>query len=499
MQTIRLKPLLLLLGLSVAAPAWAEPAVTGGPLSSLGFPKEGRTRQISTWDKSGGNRDFVPIEAGQTITLAEHDGAGIVQRWWCTISPRAHPDVHRRLILRIYWDGSDTPSVEAPIGDFFGVGFGEQKDYQSLPLNQMTGGYNCYWPMPFADGMRWTLTNMSDTKVDAFYSNITFTTFDELPADMLRFHAQYRQERPVTPGQPYTVLDVEGEGYFVGTAMYMQSTRGRGLGFLEGDEKIYIDGEDEPSLYGTGTEDYFSGGWYYDRGEASTLYHGVNLKDSDRGRISTYRWHIEDAVTFDESILFEMEHGGSDNAQADYSSIAFYYLTEPTKLQPLPDAEALKPKGYEPPPVLKIEGAQEAEDQAAAAEASSGAVGTQGMHGFADDRWSANGQLLWAQADGPGATMTLTLTAPEAGRYTVTPHMTQSFDYATVQLSANGQPLGEPINLFGQPVKKVPVQPLGPVELEAGENTLTVEITGKDEESDGYLVGIDAFVIEKAE
>src|SRR5437763_10945118 len=200
----------------------------------------------------------------------DHHGAGIIRRFWCTIAPRAQREIHRQAILRMYWDGDDKPAVECPIGDFFGVGFGEQKDYISLPLNETSGGYNCYWPMPFHKSARWTLTNLSDHKIDAFYYNIDFTAFEKLPDESVRhFHALWHRENPTTKEKNYTILDTPGEGHFVGTALFMQARQPRGLGFLEGDEMIYVNGEDKPSIIGTGTEDYFSSGWYYDRGTYS--------------------------------------------------------------------------------------------------------------------------------------------------------------------------------------------------------------------------------------
>src|SRR5205807_2773369 len=119
------------------------------PLGGLASPRGGTPKHEGSWDRSGGNGDARGVDPGQTLTILDYKGAGIIRRFWVTIAPRSDMQIHRQSILRMYWDGEETPSVECPIGDFFGVGFGEQKDYISLPLNETSGGYNCYWPMPF--------------------------------------------------------------------------------------------------------------------------------------------------------------------------------------------------------------------------------------------------------------------------------------------------------------------------------------------------------------
>ena len=310
----------------------SHPASGLGTLGGLILPREGTPKHDGSWDRKGGNADMLKLEPGESRTIWDYKGAGIVRRFWVTIAPRSDKEIHRQLILQMYWDDEPTPSVVAPIGDFFGVGFGEQKDYQSLPLNEISGGYNCYWAMPFHKSARWTLTNMSKKRVDAFYFNLDFTAYARLPKETLHFHAQWRRENPTTPGQNYTILDAKGRGHFVGVALFMQNRKGRGLGFLEGDEMIYLEGEEKPSIIGTGAEDYFSSGWYYDRGEYGAPYHGVNLKDTQTGRISTYRWHIEDAMPFQKSIKVTIEHGNQNDHEGDYSSVAYCDRTDRWKV-----------------------------------------------------------------------------------------------------------------------------------------------------------------------
>jgi hypothetical protein len=498
---LRKATVLLILALAAIVPASARdsnPAAgLGNPLGGLAYAKKGRPMQEGSWDRAGGNADFRRVPPGETLTLLDHKGAGIVQRFWVTIAPRSEMVLHRQVILRMYWDGEKEPSVEAPIGDFFGVGFGEQKDYQSLPLNQTSGGYNCYWPMPFHKSARWTITNLSKRAIDNFYYNINFTAYDRLPKDLLHFHAQWRRENPTKAGQNYTILDAVGRGHFVGAALFMQNRRGRGLGFLEGDEMIYVDGETKPSLIGTGTEDYFSSGWYYDRGLYSAPYHGINIKDTRLGRVSTYRWHIEDAMPFKKSLRVTIEPGTNNDHEGDYSSVAYWYQTEPhAPFPPLPsNPEQLLP--YIPPPPMRIQGAIEAESLRAGAKASSGALEGQDMSVFAGD-WSDAEQLWWRPAKA-GETLTLNLPAPADGEYELTGYFTRAKDYGTIQLFQGDTAVGSEVNLYGTEVRPTGAVSLGRVTLKMGPNPIQVRVTGKDTRSENYLVGIDAFVLRKVE
>ena len=490
--------IIALLCLSAASHAQSRnPAAgIGGSLDGLMFKKEGTAKHEGSWDRSGGNGDLRVVRPGESITLFDYKGAGIVRRFWVTIAPRSEPTIHRQAILRMYWDGETTPSVEAPIGDFFGVGFGEQVDYISLPLNQTSGGYNCYWPMPFHKSARWTLTNLSGKRIDAFYYNIDFTAYDKLPKDMHHFHAQWRRENPTKTGQNYTILEAVGRGHFVGTALFMQNQRGIGLGFLEGDEMIYLDGETTPSIIGTGAEDYFSSGWYYDRGLYSAPYHGIQIKDTMRGRINTYRWHIEDAMPFKKSIKVTIEHGHANDHEGDYSSVAYWYQDEPhLPFPPLPDAPGLLP--YLPPPPERIPGAIEGEALLASARPTSGPVEVQGMEAW-PGMWSGLAQLWWRPEQHP-ASLVLNLPAPSAGLYEITGYFTKAKDYGKIRLTVGETALGPEINLYDPNV--IPTGPinLGRIRLNQGANPLNVMLTGKDDRSTGYLVGIDAFVLRKVE
>ncbi|HLJ54518.1 MAG TPA: glycoside hydrolase family 172 protein [Chthonomonadaceae bacterium] len=464
-----------------------------GTLGSLMLPRDGTPKHEGSWDRKGGNGDARSVAPGETLTLLDVKGAGIIRRFWVTIAPRSEMTIHRQAILRMYWDDAKDPSVEVPIGDFFGVGFGEQKDYISLPLNETSGGYNCYWPMPFHKSARWTITNLSKRRIDAFYYNVDYTAYRRLPGRLLDFHATWRRENPTTREKNYTILDAQGEGHFCGVALFMQNRRGHGFGFLEGDEMIYVDGEDKPSINGTGTEDYFSSGWYFDRGLYSAPYHGVTILDTTKGRVSAYRWHIEDAMNFKKSLRVTIEHGNQNDTEADYSSVAYYYMKGSHNANSTIPSDPVDLLPYVPPPPLKIPGAIEAESLRATARATVGVIDTQGMEGFAG-QWSGETQLWWHPTVAP-AELTLQLPAPADGTYELIGYFTRAKDYGKIHLFAGDQELSPVVNLYDPEV--VPTGPVsfGRVTLKAGDNPLTIKVLDKDGRSSNYLVGIDAFVL----
>lgn len=479
---------------AVAGPSAATAQTgSGGPLGDLYLSRDGGLAHYSSTDPTGGNADRRRIEPGEELVLVDHQGAGVVRRWWITISPRQSVEVLRNLIVRCWWDGEAEPSVEVPVADFFGMGFGEWKDYISLPLNMTSGGYNSYWPMPFHRSARITVTNQGPEAADLFYYNIDVRTFDALPENALYFHAQYRQTL-TQPGQPVTILETTGRGHYVGTLLSMQPEQGSSLSYLEGDERIFIDGEASPSIVGTGTEDYFSSGWYYDTGEYSAPYHGVTIKDEEAGRINTYRWHIEDPIPFRSSFRFEIEHGGTNDVPGvEYASVAFWYQTLPhPPFPPLPEHRV---------PLSRVSAPSvEAESLLDRARATGGEVQVQEMGSFGE-AWSGGAQLWWILA-APGDRLTLPLDAPEAGTYELVGFFTRAQDYGVVRLEVNGEAAGALVDGYGPRVEPTGPVSLGRVELRAGENQLVVELVGKDVRSagygDGYLVGIDGFLLRRA-
>jgi hypothetical protein len=470
-----------------------------GVLDALVLPRAGRRAHYSSYDPQEKNDDFRRIAPGETVTLVDHRGAGVLRRWWITIAPRDHRAIQRQLIVRCYWDDETEPSVEVPVSDFFGVGFGEWHDYVSLPLNMTSGGYNSYWPMPFRRRARVTVENRSAVAIDRFYYNLEVETADRLPDSTLYFHAQFRRTTTAR-GEPVVLLDAEGRGHYVGTVLSMQPRRGRSMWYLEGNERVFVDGEARPSVLGTGTEDYFSAGWYFDTGPYSAPYHGLTVKDTLSGRISAYRWHLEDPIPFARRLRFTIEHGGTNDAPGtDYSSVAYWYQTHPhLAFPPLPTA--LMPN--EPWTPQKLAGMVEAESLLTTARATAGRLEAQDLAFFESDSatWSRGAQLWWIDGR-PGARLTLRLRAPAAGTYELVGYFTRAPDYGDVRLSLNGRALSPIVRGYAPAVGATGPISFGRVPMQAGANTVVVELVGKDERSQGYgggyLVGIDGFVLRR--
>jgi hypothetical protein len=483
-----------------AAPQGAAAEPDASALDALTRPRAGRLAHYSSADPREQNDDFRRLAPGDTLTLVDHRGPGVVRRWWLTVAPRHSVALQRQVIVRCYWDDEATPSVEVPLSDFFGVGFGEWRDYVSAPLNMTSGGYNSYWPMPFRRRARITVENRSREVLDRLYYNVAVETAPRPPDTVLYFHAQFRRATAAR-GAPVTVLEARGRGHYVGTVLAMQPRHGRSLWYLEGNERVFVDGEARPSVLGTGTEDYFSSGWYFDTGPYSAPYHGAPVKDTLAGRISAYRWHVPDPIPFSRALRFTVEHGGTnDTPGTDYSSVAFWYQTHPrAPFPPLP-ADLLPLEPWRP---RKLAGVLDAEDLLGEARATGGRLEVQDMGGFesATATWSQARQLWWVGAR-PGARLTLPLRAERAGRYTLEGVFTRARDYGNVRLSVNGRALAPEVAGYAAAVEATGPVAFGPVALRAGVNELVVELVGKDPRSqgygDGYLVGIDGFVLRPA-
>ena len=227
-----------------------------------------RSRRWSSYDRQGGNADNWPIAAGETITLGETDGAGCIRHIWVTTSEDHHN--LRGLVLRMYWDGQEEPSVACPLGDFFGLGHAKATYYQSLPLQAFYLGLNCWFPMPFATGARITVTN--DSPHDSFlYFYVDYHEWDAVPEGLGRFHANWRRQMVTREEEPqgpnargrvqalntsgdrnYLVLDTDGRGHYVGCCLHIDTNEPGWWG--EGDDMFFVDGETwPPHIHGTGT------------------------------------------------------------------------------------------------------------------------------------------------------------------------------------------------------------------------------------------------------
>jgi hypothetical protein len=326
-----------------------------------------KARRSSSWDRSGGNADAVPVEPGQSATVLEVSGAGVITHIWFTIA--SDDPMHlKNLVLRAWWDGESSPSIECPIGDFYGLGLGEYFVYQSELLTVASvKGLNAYFQMPFSKGARVTVTNDGPVKTDALYFAVDYVTMPEIPADLGRFHAQYRQATPckgvidnwqsngddsisklknLDGKDNYVFFEATGRGHFVGvTQAVLQNQNGW---FGEGDDMIFIDGDKLPTIQGTGTEDYYNGAWDFASKPFAFQHNGAPYITGDEklgGRYCLYRWHTESPIPFEKSIRVTIEHGHGNCRSDDFYSVGYWYQTEPHAAFPaLPAAEQRAPK-----------------------------------------------------------------------------------------------------------------------------------------------------------
>jgi hypothetical protein len=366
-----------LLGLAAGTPILGNGPAAESPLTlslgSLPFFRNYEARRASSYDRSGGNADNLPeAKAGEVQKIMDVTGPGQVTHIWLAVN--TDDPLHlKRIVLRAYWDGESSPSVEVPIGDFFGMGLGEFFTYQSALTNVAPWrGMNCYFPMPFAKSALLTLTNEGPIKADNYYFNIDYVSFDRPLEGAGYFHAQYRQQAPCqgwtndwkSNSDPlvdkktnldgkdnYVFFEAEGRGHFLGVAQAVLQNQDGWYG--EGDEMIFIDSSETPVITGTGTEDYFNGSWDY-KGPSGPAqpYNYLSIgtpfvENAEKvgGRYCSYRWHLESPIPFRRSIKVTIEHGHANHRSDNFYTVGYWYQTEPHKKFPeLPRAEDRVPR-----------------------------------------------------------------------------------------------------------------------------------------------------------
>lgn len=283
----------------------------------------------------------ILLEPKSKITLAEIKGSGAIQHIWMT----SFPAYWRQLVIRMYWDDEETPSVEVPYGDFFCNGWTERSNVNSLPIAvNPAGGMNAYWEMPFRKSAKITIENLSEEEFPLYYQ-IDYT-LTEVFEDVGYFHAQWRRSNPLPYKKDHTILeDVKGYGHYVGTYIAWGVNNNGWWG--EGEIKFFMDGDNEfPTIVGTGTEDYFGGAWNFEQpkgeyGIYSTPFLGMSQVIQPDGlyqtqqRFGMYRWHIMDPIRFEENLRVTIqalgwrEGGRYLPLQDDIASTAFWYQEEP--------------------------------------------------------------------------------------------------------------------------------------------------------------------------
>ena len=458
----------------------------------------------------GSNDDSKRIMPGETLVMADLTGPGIVSHIWLTVADNEY--AWPRLVrLRVYYDGKKTPSVDVPLGDFFGVGHGYERQLDSLPIRDSSFGRarNSYWPMPFRKSCRITATDEGNRPVTMFYYHVDWQKHASLPPDVAYFHGYYRQERPAVAGKNYEFLSVHGRGHYVGTVLnVIQAAVGW---FGEGDDLFYVDGAKHPQITGTGTEDYFNDAW--DLRVAYGPWSGTPIAEGERvgARLGAYRWHVPDPVPFTKSLWAGIEHAGwtynpdgsirsgFEERPDFFSSVAFWYqvgvnedLAEP------PFGEARLPLGNA---------------QQIAVEDSVGEVITIKGKASVQREVDWGRDLLFFEAEGVGSRIEIPLDVAQAGRYEIVARIAQAPDsgdyYALLddkptnldnrQAATSEIPSAGP-EIFHNYLPEIYIaidRPLGWLPLDKGRHTLSFVCAARDGRSSGYNLGINDVILER--
>jgi len=463
------------------------------------------------------NADCHHVYPGQRLLLADLRGPGEIRHIWFTLASRdrRYP---RNVVLRAYWDGTDVPAVETPIGDFFAAGNGMRANVDSIPVAVSSYGraLNCYWRMPFRERAVLELENQGSERVSAYFQ-CEWMALDRLSDDALYFHARYRQDYPAKPLSTYTVFEGEGEGQYVGTVYSSQNTVASWFG--EADDRFYVDGERQPSIIGTGTEDYFNDAWNL---RVHTYGHkGVSICDRKGAeqRITAYRWHIADPIVFHRSLKVEMERRSFVNIpdpetgkgreydfkyRPDYvSSVAFWYQrgTAPRTWDLPPARDRLLPEIWVEPTELVD-----------AARVSDGLKPVK-----AANRTCQGKRFFYLRNDAPGGWVELPFEVRDGGRYVVSVFQSLFRAYGVWRVSLQGpegsQLLDPALDFFDPLLSREENWPenwhhgtlvetkLGEVRLQPGAHAVRFECVGSNPQSihpdtkafgQGFSLGLDA-------
>jgi hypothetical protein len=475
------------------------------PFEGLSRPQRYSASRESSYQRQGGPRDnfWIPT-TGEEVPLADIAGPGAITHIWTT-----HRGDGRDLVIRIYWDGSEHPSVEAPIGDFFGVAMGVSAVMNSAPIQVSSDGRsrNCWWHMPFNKSARVTAAatrsaNNAERSTVPLYFYIDYRVVAEPIDDICYFHARFTETDPPVRGVPVTLLEAEGHGHFVGVVL---GHRARMEGwFGEGDDIITVDGK--VSFLGTGTEDYFCDAWGFR--VFSYPYHGAPVVE---GRevgdcLSVYRFHILDPIPFRRSFKLEIEHWPwisvlPNTGRGYYSSTGFWY--QATIHAPWPRLERIVSNGPWDPDKGRwhVEGAIEAEDlEVLGSKSKAGPEAKPTVQRLLPNL--SGDHLLFFDSGGEGE-LSLALPVEKGGLYTLHVYLVRALDYGIVELSVNEGPLGAPVDTFQK--KDDLTRPIWPpkrldypdVPLVEGRNTLRLSVTSKSPESEGFRLGLDCLVLER--
>lgn len=444
-------------------------------------PETAATKLIGNPDEQSGD---LLLAAGESQEL-EFNGPGALTEIRATVKADQVDAALRGTTIEITFDGRPAPDVQCPLGDFFGTAPGVNK-YKGLPCGVGSdGSFYAHWVMPFKTNAVVKLSNT--TKADVEISGGITATSRAWTDDSLYFHAKWRGvvNLPTRPRQDWTFLDATGKGRFVGVEMHVTNPVPDWWG--EGDEKFWVDGETFPSWFGTGSEDYFNYAWCSPQ-VYSHAYHSESRCDGpgNYGQTSNNRFHVIDDVPFEKSFKFDFEVWHWADCKIAQSVVAYWYASADGKdafTAPKPEELVVTPA----PPIKGVEGAIEGEKMKVK---SVSAGQTSHQQGATD--WSAATQLWWTGGK-PGEKLVLGFKMEKAGKYDVLANFTTAHDYGIAKVAVNNDAPGAPIDFHeASGVKRTGEISLGVHDLSAGQNTLTIEITGTNPAAiPSYMVGLD--------
>ncbi|MCL6519408.1 MAG: DUF2961 domain-containing protein [Armatimonadetes bacterium] len=436
----------------------------------------------------------ISIPPGQKETVLKLMGARAITGIWMKVSLSNPDDPDRTLrntILQIKWDGEKSPSVWAPIGDFFGTGPGMNK-YKSLPLGVTDDGMYCYWYMPFSKSAEIEIINEGRKPFSGEFT-ITHSPITKPIQELARFHAKWHRDAflPKDPERwiDWPMLVTQGKGRYCGVALEVWNPRGGWWG--EGDEKFFVDGEKFPSTIGTGSEDYFGYAWCTPE-LFQNAYHNQTKVFQNIGHVAVNRWHIADSVPFQTSFEGCIEKYFLNDRPTLYASTVYWYLApggvDPYK--PVPPKERIFYITAEPP---RVPGAIEGENMKILSK-----TGGNPQIQQLGERWSGEAHLWWINAK-PGDKLDLELPIKGTGKYELVAALTKAIDYGIVQFYLDGQKIGNPIDLYNNGVVPTGEISLGTFNLSKGSHKLTVEIIGANEKAiKSFMFGLDYIKLKKA-
>ncbi|GBC94476.1 hypothetical protein HRbin16_00258 [bacterium HR16] len=403
----------------------------------------------------------------------------------------------RAAVLEITWDNAMLPSVWSPLGDFFGTGPG-LNPYQALPCGVLENGtMYSHWVMPFVWRAVLRVRNEGDETLNL--SGRVIVQPMRWSDRWMHFHAQWHTQYPIRtrPMRDWTMAEAWGTGRFVGVALSVANPVKVWWG--EGDEKFYVDGEEFPSTFGTGTEDFFGYAW----GNPTPFthaYHNQPRADGpgSYGHVSNNRFFIIDNVPFQKSFRADIEVWHWAEVEVSYSAIGYWYADSEQGARSFPSLQERLPVRLPELKVYREPGAIEGEGMKVLRR-TGGNTTTQDMQGFGE-AWSGGAQLWWTGAK-PGDVLELAFDAEKAGTYELVIAMTKAVDYGQFRLSVNGVPVGDVIDLFNNGVIHTGKIGMGKVQLKQGQNMLRVDVVGTNPASTGdrYMFGLDFIKIVPAQ